>query len=374
MTNPSLSPSLKRVYFPGLNALRFYAALAVIFSHTDQNVTPRPLFATLIKPFLIDPSSAVSLFFVLSGFLITYLLLRESVTTGKVSVRKFYVRRILRIWPLYYFVAIIGFFIFPLLFGQQYFLYVIYPEYPLMTMPAAVKLILVFCLLPNFASITAPMEHLWSIGVEEQFYAVWPWIIRNKVNVVRFCVGVLIIKFALAPIIPLFNNFGMMRIFNELRFECMAVGALGAYAYCNGLPLLKWVYHPAAQLLAWGVGVYMAGREMVVNPYVTTGIALAFIVIILNVATNPRSLVRLNQSLLERLGQVSYGLYLYHFPILFVVLRVTPHFMLFNDIPFYPMAVFIGTLGGTWLVAEISYRWFEKPFLDLKERFTAIGG
>jgi peptidoglycan/LPS O-acetylase OafA/YrhL len=374
MTNPSLSPSLKRVYFPGLNALRFYAALAVIFSHTDQNVTPRPLFATLLRPFLIDPSSAVSLFFVLSGFLITYLLLRESVTTGKVSVGKFYVRRILRIWPLYYFVAIIGLLVFPLLYGQQYFLYVIYPEYPLMTMPAAAKLILVFCLLPNFASITAPMEHLWSIGVEEQFYAVWPWVIRNKLSIVRVCMGVLIIKFALAPIMPLFNIEGMMMIFNELRFECMAVGALGAYVYCEGFPWLKWVYHWSVQLLAWGACVYMAGRAMVINSYVTTGISLAFIVIILNVATNPRSLVRLNHPLLERLGQISYGLYLYHFPILFLFVTLTPHFTLFNEMPFYPVAVFIGTFGCTWLVSYLSYRWFEKPFLDLKERFTAIRG
>jgi peptidoglycan/LPS O-acetylase OafA/YrhL len=371
-TNTSYAPEVNRIYFPGLNALRAYAAFAVIFSHIDQNVSPRPLFAIPFKYLFIDSSSAVSLFFVLSGFLITYLLLREAATTGKVAVVKFYVRRALRIWPLYYTIAILGLLIFPFLFGPKYVLNVFYPDYPATTMPLTAKLMLAFFLLPNFASISAPMEHLWSIGVEEQFYAVWPWVFRNKLNLVRVCLGVIIIKFMLAPVLPMFNSHGMIRIFDELRFECMAIGALGAYIYTQGSAWLKWAYHPAAQLLALGACVLMAGRIVPVNAYATSGIAVAFIVLMLNVATNPRSLIKLDHPILERLGQVSYGLYLYHFPVLFLFLTLTPRFSLFNDIPFYPPAVFIGAIAGTWLIAELSYRRFEKPFLDLKERFAIV--
>lgn len=370
MAVPPLSSN--RIYFPGLNALRFYAAFAVIFSHVDQNIADRPLLAALIKPLLIDSNSAVNLFFVLSGFLITFLLLQESATTGKVAVGKFYLRRILRIWPLYYLVAIIGLLVFPLIFGPDYSLMVFYPEYPLITVPVTVKLILVFSLLPNFATITAPMEHLWSIGVEEQFYAWWPWVIRKKMDIVRVCVGVLIIKFMLAPVIPLFHIDGATRIFDEFRFECMAVGALGAYFYCEKVTWLKWIYHWGAQLLALGICIFMAGRDMPVNPYVSTGTAIAFVTLILNIATNPRSLIKLNHPLLERFGQISYGLYLYHFPVLFVWLKIAPHFMLFGNMPFYPIGVFMGTFLSTWLIAEISYRWFEKPFLNLKERFVTV--
>ena len=363
---------MSRIYFPGLNALRFYAAFAVIFSHIDQNVSPRPFFAGVINPFLIDPSSAVNLFFVLSGFLITFLLLREASATEKVDVSKFYMRRALRIWPLYYAIAILGLLIFPLTFGPEYVQNVFYPEYPLVTMPIAAKLALVFFLLPNFATVSAPMEHLWSIGVEEQFYAVWPWVIRNKLNIVRVCMGVLIVKFMLSPIIPLYQSEGMIRIFDELRFECMAIGALGAYLYCQGSSWLKWAYHPVTQLLTLCVFIYMAGRVMHLNTYVSSGIAVAFIVLILNVATNPRPPVRLNHPILEHLGKISYGLYLYHFPILYIFLTITPHVVLFDGIPLHPTGVFIGTLGCTWLVSELSYRWFEKPFLDWKERFATV--
>ncbi len=371
MINQSLSPTINRVHFPGLNTLRCYAALAVIVSHIDQNIEPRPFLSILLKHLLIDADSAVNLFFVLSGFLITYLLLHESTSTGEVAVGKFYLRRALRIWPLYYLIAIIGLLIFPLIFGSEYSLHMFYPEYPIMTAPISVKLILVFCLLPNFASISAPMEHLWSIGVEEQFYALWPWVIRKKLDIVRVCIGVLIIKFIVAGVIPFLPINGMMNIFGELRFECMAVGALGAYVYYEKFPFLKWMYHPGVQLLALGLCVYMAGRQMQVNPFVATGMSVAFIVVILNVATNPRPLIKLKHPFLERLGQISYGLYLYHFPILFVFLRITPHFTLFGK-PFYPTGVLIGTIASTWLIAEISYRWFEKPFLSLKEKFATV--
>ena len=66
---------------------------------------------------------------------------------------------------------------------------------------ASVKILLAFCLMPNFASLSAPMIHLWSIGVEEQFYAAWPWVFRQKLNLVLVCVGIIIIKFSLTPIL-----------------------------------------------------------------------------------------------------------------------------------------------------------------------------
>jgi len=363
------SPSKRQTYFPGLNALRLYAAFAVIFAHLDENIKIPPFFTKTIKPFLIDSASAVSLFFVLSGFLITYLLLHEATLTGKVSIRKFYIRRVLRIWPLYYFIVTIGLLIFPLIFGSEYISSVFHPEYP-STTSITTRIALTFSFLPNFATISAPMAHIWSIGVEEQFYIIWPWAIYKKLSIVRICLGVLIIKFVLAPIIPLFHNEGMIIIFNQFRFECMAIGALGAYFYYKKLPWLKWSYHWGAQLLTLGTCVYMAGRVMPVNTYATTAISVTFLILILNVATNPHSLIKFNHPLLERLGQVSYGLYLYHFLILYVIISLLPRSMFLNETSFLS-AVFLGTIGCTWLVAEASYRWFEKPILELKERYAA---
>jgi peptidoglycan/LPS O-acetylase OafA/YrhL len=93
------------IHFPGLDALRFYAAMSVVVIHTATNFGDLRLRSSkipLLDALALDAQSAVSLFFVLSGFLITYLLLTEHSRTGTVQVRPFYMRRILRIWPLYY--------------------------------------------------------------------------------------------------------------------------------------------------------------------------------------------------------------------------------------------------------------------------------
>ena len=103
-----------KVYFPNLNSLRFLAALLVIVHHIEQykeilglpNVFHNHSIQLMSK-------IGVSLFFVLSGFLITYLLLVEQKENNHIQIKWFYVRRILRIWPLYFLIIILAFFVFP---------------------------------------------------------------------------------------------------------------------------------------------------------------------------------------------------------------------------------------------------------------------
>ncbi len=372
MTEVLHLPPAKTSYLPGLNTLRAYAALAVIFSHISENIIPLPPVFKFAAKFFIDAQSAVSLFFVLSGFLITYLLLHEFDATGTVSVRKFYIRRALRIWPLYYLVATVGLLLFPFIFGSAYISSVFNPDNN-SALSASVKTLLAFCLLPNFASLSAPMIHLWSIGVEEQFYAAWPWVFRQKLNLVLVCVGIIIIKISLTPILSfLLTNSRVLNIFNGLRFECMAVGALGAYCYKNKLLWLKFIYHSYVQLFSLIVIICLAIKPISVNAYTTTGISICFIILILNIATNSYSLIKLDYPLTERLGQISYGLYLYHFPILYLCVRFAPYFFLSDKNSFYPIIISSAILGLTWLISELSYRWFEVPFLNLKGKFTTI--
>jgi peptidoglycan/LPS O-acetylase OafA/YrhL len=110
-------PTSGSIYFPGLNSLRFLAASAVVFHHVEQYKSwkglPNIWGTDGVLGAFIDAlgHKAVSLFFVLSGFLITYLLLAEVAKTGTVSLRKFYIRRILRIWPLYYIIVLSAIFV-----------------------------------------------------------------------------------------------------------------------------------------------------------------------------------------------------------------------------------------------------------------------
>ena len=366
------APQQYKVHFPGLNALRFYAAFAVIYSHIAQNTSPLPKVYKAFDFILIDAHSAVSLFFTLSGFLITYLLLQEQKVADNINVGKFYLRRIFRIWPLYYLIAIVGFGIYPLIFGQNYFIATLYPEYPDTPMSIGTKLFFVFFLMPNFSGVTAPMGHLWSIGVEEQFYAFWPWVVRNKSGILKVAFGILIIKFILTPFLPAFGVSGMIKIFDEARFECMAIGAIGAYLYFNGHTLMKYVYHPVTQIAAMVGIAIMALMDVSVNPYNSTAIAIIFITIILNLATNPKSLVHLENKIVNRLGQISYGLYLYHFPIVYLFLVTVSKIDSMRGTFLSASIMFAGITFTTWLVSEISYRWFETPFLNLKDRFATV--
>lgn len=101
-------------HFLGLNALRFFAAFLVVLHHAEQIRLKNDLFNLKNFSLFNNGGIAVSFFFVLSGFLISYLLLKEVKQTGDISIKKFYVRRILRIWPLYFLLVFIGALIIPI--------------------------------------------------------------------------------------------------------------------------------------------------------------------------------------------------------------------------------------------------------------------
>src|SRR5580698_7268404 len=166
-------------YFPGLNALRFIAACFVLISHAYQTSVKVGFVDEVRSSVIFDRgAAAVDFFFTLSGFLITYLLLQERAATGTISLSHFYLRRICRIWPLYFFILAIGFvslgIIYPRVFHVPYF------EFPLIP-----GLLMYVAFLPNamFAfykvGLLAP---LWSIGVEEQFYLFWAPFVRLSRN------------------------------------------------------------------------------------------------------------------------------------------------------------------------------------------------
>ncbi|MEO6915720.1 MAG: acyltransferase, partial [Chitinophagaceae bacterium] len=104
-----------KVYFPNLNAIRFIAAFMVVFHHIEQFKLLYKIPANFNQnsPFYLMGKLGVVLFFVLSGFLITFLLLKEESVTGKISIRDFYIRRVLKIWPLYFLIFAIGLYLLP---------------------------------------------------------------------------------------------------------------------------------------------------------------------------------------------------------------------------------------------------------------------
>jgi len=395
-----------RVYFPGLNGLRFFAAFAVIFTHVelmkkllghsshwiivDERVKIIPIQEVMTKrlswlsPVIANAGPlGVVCFFVLSGFLITYLLLRERESTGFISIRKFYLRRILRIWPLYYLLILLGFFILPHwewfdVPVQREFLEPVFWE----------QLLLALFMLPNLAFsmfITPPpnVGQIWSIGVEEQFYLIWPWIMRNSKNLLRTAVWFIGIFMVIKLGALVLDNQTDSRFFNILRrffamsrLESMALGAAGAYLVFAGKQrILRVIYHPVTQVLSYlAIPLLIFFTPVIFWNVIHLAYSVVFLVIILNVACNPATILRLRHRIFDYLGKISYGLYMYHILCIVFTINMLDHFFeMPKDLPArHNLAVYSTSLVLTIAVSSLSYYLFEKPFIRAKRKQAVV--
>ena len=315
----------------------------------------------------------VVLFFVLSGFLITFLLLEENKRTGTVSIRKFYIRRILRIWPLYYLIVIIGFFVLP----HIDFMKLSFVADEKTSSYIVLKSSLLFTLFPNVALAifaTLPfISHIWSIGTEEQFYLSWPWLIkysgRRKVWVIiSVIVGYLGIKFIIRMLPDVYVKSIIENFWDMFNIDCMAVGAFFAYAVHSGMQAtLRWVFAPAMQwitllltccLLFTGTRFGMFTREIY---------ALLFAVIIVNLGCNPKRVVSIENRFTGYLGKISYGLYMYHPIAIIIVLKILVMLNLTGEVWVYTAGIVF-----TIALASGSYHFLELSFIRLKDQFSKV--
>src|SRR5665213_2193987 len=166
---------MSHLHLKGLNTYRAIGALTVIIGHIELFKLNNGLDNGLKLPFFKYTGGhiGVILFFALSGFLITLLLLRERETYNTISLKKFYLRRIFRVWPLYYLIIFLSWFL---------------TDYS----PSQSTLLLCLTIFPNIANAFnigwAASPHIWSIGVEEQFYLGWPHIIKHINKLLLFLI------------------------------------------------------------------------------------------------------------------------------------------------------------------------------------------
>lgn len=344
------------IYFPGLNGLRAIAALIVLVWHVDQYIE---LFDLQAYGFYLNKMAehAVDLFFVLSGFLITYLLLLEKEQAGIIRLKKFYLRRILRIWPLYYLALLIS-----LIF--IYFGIVPLPNNISFSVLCYTFLLanLAYILKINIKSITP----LWSVGVEEQFYLLWPNIVQRTRQYVKVFIAVYIFYILLKIFFYLLltPQSAVFRFIDVTRINIMCMGAVGAVLYYRQNSYLKHLYRKEVQLIAWGILIASCIYSPIhIRPFFDADInAFIYLILILNVATNPNTLVVLENPYISLLGKISYGIYVYHLIIIYLFAYIC------KQLAFSPnyLTILITVLITTLIVAYCSYQYFEKAFLRLK--------
>lgn len=332
--------------FGSLDGLRAFSILAVLWHHAG---TSSPNFLITSRGFL-----GVDLFFVISGFLIITLLLRDRDRAGAISLRDFYIRRVLRIFPAYYLMLlIVGAWI------------LLRPESVAAT-AARSDLPYAALFLTNLMVAHSILYPTWSLSVEEQFYILMPALENYAGRVLPFLIP---FAYGLVCLPPLgfFSAVPLPSFFRETTFGPILLGVALAHAL-NGPRGFGFVF----RLLGWRLSPFVAMALVLIlacNPAEDISgwprIAIHWAMLALVASCILREDNALAPALkcwpVRRLGIVSYGIYLYHLIVMGVVVKVTGTF---------GGVSFLFTTIGTWAAAELSFRFFETPFLSLRRRFA----
>ena len=414
---------MKKIYFKNLDGLRFFAAFAVIVGHCQSflyveknGIDPYSPYASKLANFGVD------FFFVLSGFLITYLTLVEIDRTGKIDIKKFYLRRILRIFPLYFAYGIVA-----LTFGKLFINWVGYYQHgwdftlqPYTLKAFFTNLGFLFTFSVNIQAMVGwhggvssmMVGHFWSLSVEEQFYILWAptlYFLRKKAWFAIVLFTLIGLYFCYLPPANVSQYVEFYINFTVNKFLHFGVGGLlslvvfhqvdnwlferGMSLFTEGVFRLTSLFKPlqtAVGIISPALGVffmlilfyiqflmlqksvhylfsnkYYAQMEHIYN--VEVSVAFIWIAIFQHSILN---YIFLETKLLKYLGKISFGIYVYHE----IGIRLSNKLLetLIIDPKTTPFHVFLPLLATLFSVgmAAISFRYFESYFLRMKTKFS----
>ncbi|HEY4196017.1 MAG TPA: acyltransferase [Mucilaginibacter sp.] len=355
-------------YIKGFDTIRTGAIIFVIITHWGPHGSKSPLLNFIFSKLIPDGKFGVDLFFVLSGYLITKILLaarKQGLKNERMKILKnFYVRRALRIFPIYFLYVFI-------------MIYVLHDDY--------VKKNIVFFLTytTNFLAFREGQKfvpHVWSLAVEEQFYLIWPWVIIFAPKRILFSLIVGFILIGLCSSLILQHFFGEYVIF--LLLPCITAFSIGAlYAYVEisrqfyniTVNCFK-VLFPVCIILLF---LHQFGHHFVLIRAINSIIGVVVIMYISRQDYNRFTAYIFNNKILVNIGKISYGIYLYHFGFPFYYNQFISYLQqnnyidskTMNVLTTLPPAYFI-YLASILLIATLSYKFIELPFLKLKSYFN----
>jgi peptidoglycan/LPS O-acetylase OafA/YrhL len=349
---------------PALDGVRGIAILLVFAAHTN--------------PVLLSGGKiGVDLFFVLSGFLITSILLQEFRERGTIHLGYFYARRALRLLPALF--SVIAFVVI--------FTWITRPSNLAITIWNAFGAMFYFY---NWQIVVAPypeylsgrwmFTHFWSLSIEEQFYTTWPLLVLLMLGLrvplrIRFLIvaaGIVLPEIARLVVLsrdPSLHSVYMVYFRTDLHMDGLMWGALAAMLIeARLIPT-----GPLRKIIAWGAPLALAGLIAIASQnwlpdgrfgrFGVSLVGLLSAVLIYAAACCPLPFFNaaLEYRPLRWIGMVSYGLYLWHWPLIRAA----------EDTHWGPLSQTILAFGATFAISAFSFYWYEKPFLRLKDRFIA---
>jgi peptidoglycan/LPS O-acetylase OafA/YrhL len=379
-----MGSNLKK-HFAGLDELRGIACLMVMLNHFSSYKSVYGIGDNYSRLLFLDwGSSGLTLFIVLSGFLITWLLFFEQSTEGNISIGKFYMRRILRIWPVYFVVIFLGHvvgvwatdFLDPqhtnAIIKQQYLGRTIF-----------YVLLLPHITYTRFYPVSILIGHLWSIGIEEQFYWGWPWLVRlfkkRLVHIMILLIMLTFISEALysyldshRELLALNNWISVVSKLNAFFYWSkagyFAVGGLLAYGFMHMGNARKYICHPVCLAAGYaGAFVFTYWYSYII----ASGMLLAcsYTILVGNIIWRGSPFKGRTMQVLSFMGKISYGVYCFHALVLITILSCVQY----GGIPIVGLlpnlALFSIGIAASILVATVSYYYLELPFLRFRSKY-----
>jgi peptidoglycan/LPS O-acetylase OafA/YrhL len=360
--------SVTRAYYPALDGLRGIAILLVLLYH-NFGFIEHFFFGWL----------GVDLFFVLSGFLITDIILK---TKGRENfLKNFYIRRALRIVPLFYFSLILFLFVLPALaFTKIDFTF--YTNHQVWFWLYLQNFLLIN---PESSVSTTALHHFWSLAVEEQFYLVWPWLIlamprkKNLTAIMIFLLAGLLIFRTIIWItqIKQFNYFGF---YTFTRYDGLLIGSLSAVLF-NGSGNFIRKFSPFIILFIAGLNFlffFINKQNSFSFPYLAvigyTTFAFLFALLVYETAKNEKTWLNffLANRILTFFGRYSYGIYVWHWPVYLILSKnygsLLPDEYSLGPVTNRVVAAFTYSAVAVF-ISFVSFHLLEKPFLKMKKSF-----
>lgn len=330
------------------------------------------MFAVHTTPILLYGGRiGVDLFFVLSGFLITSILLQEQRSTGAISLFNFYMRRVLRLYPAL--VTVVLFVVgYAWIFQPEKLDLTLYNAFGVLAYFFNWQLVSEF---PNFLNHQWMFSHVWSLSVEEQFYIFWPLIVittfkLNASNTAKFSIVLAGIVLPSIFRAALWLKDPSLSIYfrSDLRMDGLMWGALAALMIdCKVFPNEAGRRALSLATIPAVIGLfYIASFEGLANGFLylvgftLVGFLSALLIYGTVVAPHPTLNRMLEYPPLRWIGKISYGLYLWHWPIIRAV----------SDLKLNPAASMIIEFSLTFAIATLSFYYMEKWFLGLKRNFS----
>ncbi|KQM63938.1 hypothetical protein ASE74_12270 [Pedobacter sp. Leaf216] len=346
---------LDKTYLPSLDGWRAVAILMVILGHAKLSIQENSIGYKFLETF-IYPDLGVRIFFILSGFLITSLLLKELISTGKIILIHFLAKRALRIFPVLYLYTITVFMV-----SSHYQLNI-----------TNVQFLGMLFYYTNFIMFNLPWlcGHTWSLSVEEQFYVLWPIMIYFLKNRIWWCTLLIIVLtqflrilwykagFYIETLGPFFNGADAIFLGSLLSILCFR-GVfnsfekywLKGYLYLAAIILIFFIYYCTHR--------GMFGKLLLPLGHIVSDTAIAYLLLATIINTKGLTFKILNNPLMVKLGIISYSLYIWQ-QLFIIPINFYPNVL--------PRAAFPFNILISIIAALLSYYGFERYFLNLKKR------